>query len=157
MATGDCVVSLPRRMPQPPVTEQERTARQIASLEAVVAAIVEASELMSTDDEHDPEGPTIAYERARPAHCCDKRVRTATHSTSRADSSSSVSKSSVRPVVVTSLSNVSPRSRPPRVVSRARPDRRSGTQVVRQDGGLSASRQGGINDGRANRDRVGVR
>ena len=45
--------------------EQERTARQIASLEAVVAAIVEASELISTDDEHDPEGATIAYERAQ--------------------------------------------------------------------------------------------
>ena len=45
--------------------EQERTARQIASLEAIVAAIVEASELVSTDDEHDPEGATIAYERAQ--------------------------------------------------------------------------------------------
>jgi RNA polymerase-binding transcription factor DksA len=45
--------------------EQERTARQIASLEAVVAAIVEGSELVSTDDEHDPEGATIAYERAQ--------------------------------------------------------------------------------------------
>lgn len=45
--------------------EQERTARQIASLEAVVASIVEGSELVSTDDEHDPEGATIAYERAQ--------------------------------------------------------------------------------------------
>jgi RNA polymerase-binding transcription factor DksA len=45
--------------------EQERTARQIASLEGVVAAIVEGSELTSTDDEHDPEGATIAYERAQ--------------------------------------------------------------------------------------------
>ena len=45
--------------------EQARTARQIASLEAVVAAIVEGSELVSTDDEHDPEGATIAYERAQ--------------------------------------------------------------------------------------------
>ena len=45
--------------------EQERTARQIASLEAVVATIVEGSELVSTDDEHDPEGATIAYERAQ--------------------------------------------------------------------------------------------
>jgi len=45
--------------------EQERTGRQIASLEAIVAAIVEASELVSTDDEHDPEGATIAYERAQ--------------------------------------------------------------------------------------------
>jgi len=45
--------------------EQERTTRQIAALEAVVAAIVEGSELVSTDDEHDPEGATIAYERAQ--------------------------------------------------------------------------------------------
>ena len=44
---------------------QERTARQIASLELIVAAIVEGSELTSTDDEHDPEGATIAYERAQ--------------------------------------------------------------------------------------------
>ena len=35
---------------------QERTARQIVSLELIVAAIVEGSELTSTDDEHDPEG-----------------------------------------------------------------------------------------------------
>jgi len=47
------------------VAAQERTARQIASLESVVAAIVEGSELVSTDDEHDPEGATIAYERAQ--------------------------------------------------------------------------------------------
>lgn len=45
--------------------EQDRTARQIASLEALVAAIVESAELVSTDDEHDPEGATIAYERAQ--------------------------------------------------------------------------------------------
>jgi RNA polymerase-binding transcription factor DksA len=45
--------------------EQERTARQVESLEHVVASIVEASELTSTDDEHDPEGTTIAYERAQ--------------------------------------------------------------------------------------------
>ena len=47
------------------VAEQERTARQVASLEAIVAAIVEGSELTATDDEHDPEGATIAYERAQ--------------------------------------------------------------------------------------------
>jgi len=45
--------------------EQERTGRQIASLETIVAGIVQASELVSTDDEHDPEGATIAYERAQ--------------------------------------------------------------------------------------------
>ena len=45
--------------------EQERTDRQVASLAAIVAAIVEGAELTSTDDEHDPEGATIAYERAQ--------------------------------------------------------------------------------------------
>ena len=30
-----------------------------------VASIVEGAELISTDDEHDPEGATIAYERAQ--------------------------------------------------------------------------------------------
>ena len=45
--------------------EQERTVRQVAFLEAIVAAIVDGSELTATDDEHDPEGATIAYERAQ--------------------------------------------------------------------------------------------
>lgn len=63
--------------------EQERTARQIASLEAVVAAIVEGSELVSTDDEHDPEGATIAYERAQASAllrqaCADRDALVAT-------------------------------------------------------------------------------
>ena len=44
---------------------RERTLAQVASLSAAVAAIVEASELTSADDEHDPEGATIAYERAQ--------------------------------------------------------------------------------------------
>ena len=38
---------------------------QIAGLERSFAGIVEAAELTSTDDEHDPEGATIAYERAQ--------------------------------------------------------------------------------------------
>jgi DnaK suppressor protein len=45
--------------------EIARTDAQIAALERSVAAIVEAAELTSTDDEHDPEGATIAYERAQ--------------------------------------------------------------------------------------------
>ncbi len=63
--------------------EHARASRQVASLEAIVAAIVEGSELTSTDDEHDPEGATIAYERAqatallRQARAdCDALVRT---------------------------------------------------------------------------------
>jgi RNA polymerase-binding transcription factor DksA len=45
--------------------ERRRTIDQIASLERSLAGIVEAAELTSTDDEHDPEGATIAYERAQ--------------------------------------------------------------------------------------------
>lgn len=44
---------------------RRRTIAQIAALERSVAGIVEAAELTSTDDEHDPEGATIAYERAQ--------------------------------------------------------------------------------------------
>src|SRR4051812_23821615 len=45
--------------------ERARTVRQIESLRRSVASIVEAAELTATDDEHDPEGATIAYERAQ--------------------------------------------------------------------------------------------
>ena len=44
---------------------RERTERQIDALQTTVDAIVEAAELIATDDEHDPEGATIAYERAQ--------------------------------------------------------------------------------------------
>ena len=45
--------------------EQERadTRTQIAALDADFATIVEASAQVATDDEHDPEGATIAFER----------------------------------------------------------------------------------------------
>lgn len=45
--------------------ERSRTVEQIQNLERSFAAIVDAAELTSTDDEHDPEGATIAYERAQ--------------------------------------------------------------------------------------------
>lgn len=38
---------------------------QVAALSADLAGIIEASESVATDDEHDPEGHTIAYERAQ--------------------------------------------------------------------------------------------
>lgn len=44
---------------------REQTVAQIASLEAELADIVASTELVATDDEHDPEGATIAFERAR--------------------------------------------------------------------------------------------
>ena len=46
-------------------TARARTTEQIANLARSLAGIVDAAELTSTDDEHDPEGATIAYERAQ--------------------------------------------------------------------------------------------
>jgi RNA polymerase-binding transcription factor DksA len=46
-------------------TARERTATQVDALARDLDQIFEASELVSTDDEHDPEGATIAYERAQ--------------------------------------------------------------------------------------------
>ncbi len=47
--------------------ERDRVADQIANLQQSFNGIVDAAELTSTDDEHDPEGTTIAYERAQVA------------------------------------------------------------------------------------------
>lgn len=44
---------------------RDLTRRRIAALEAQVAAIVETASASSGDDEHDPEGQTIAYDRAQ--------------------------------------------------------------------------------------------
>ena len=46
-------------------TARERTAAQVDALGRDLDQIIEATELVSTDDEHDPEGATIAYERAQ--------------------------------------------------------------------------------------------
>lgn len=43
--------------------ERERTQLRIASLQRDFDDIVAASESVATDDEHDPEGATIAFER----------------------------------------------------------------------------------------------
>jgi DnaK suppressor protein len=45
--------------------ERARTVGQIEALTADLADIMASSELVATDDEHDPEGATIAFERAR--------------------------------------------------------------------------------------------
>jgi RNA polymerase-binding transcription factor DksA len=45
--------------------ERERVVDQIANLQTSLDGIVDAVELTSTDDEHDPEGTTIAYERSQ--------------------------------------------------------------------------------------------
>jgi DnaK suppressor protein len=54
-----------RRVREAIEIEQGRVADQIANLQQSFVAIVDAAELTSTDDEHDPEGTTIAYERAQ--------------------------------------------------------------------------------------------
>jgi DnaK suppressor protein len=45
--------------------ERVATQGRIAALEAQVAAIVETASESSGDDEHDPEGQTVAYDRAQ--------------------------------------------------------------------------------------------
>jgi DnaK suppressor protein len=47
--------------------ERTRTLRQIESLQKSFEDIVAASEQVATDDEHDPEGHTIAWERQQVA------------------------------------------------------------------------------------------
>ena len=47
--------------------ERADTAAQIAALTADLDGIIEAAAMVATDDEHDPEGTTIAYERAHTA------------------------------------------------------------------------------------------
>ena len=45
--------------------DRERTLAQVCGLEADFAALVAASESSNADDEHDPEGATIGFERAQ--------------------------------------------------------------------------------------------
>ena len=49
------------------LAEIARVEAQVLTLRHSFDAIVEAAELTSTDDEHDPEGATIAYERQQVA------------------------------------------------------------------------------------------
>lgn len=48
---------------------------QVAALTADLAGIVDASTDVATDDEHDPEGATIAFERAQVAALLDQARR----------------------------------------------------------------------------------
>jgi DnaK suppressor protein len=45
--------------------ERAGTAERVNALSHDLEAIMEASRLVSTDDEHDPEGSTIAFERSQ--------------------------------------------------------------------------------------------
>jgi RNA polymerase-binding transcription factor DksA len=47
------------------VAERAQTVAQVEALQADLADIIASAELVATDDEHDPEGATIAFERAR--------------------------------------------------------------------------------------------
>jgi RNA polymerase-binding transcription factor DksA len=52
--------------------ERAATLDRIAALEAQVAGIVETASASSGDDEHDPEGQTIAYDRAQAQALLDR-------------------------------------------------------------------------------------
>lgn len=47
------------------LAERRRTDELVGSLRAELADIIESARLVATDDEHDPEGATIAFERSR--------------------------------------------------------------------------------------------
>jgi DnaK suppressor protein len=47
------------------IADRNGTANRIAALTADLETIMEASRLVATDDEHDPEGSTIAFERSQ--------------------------------------------------------------------------------------------
>ncbi|MEJ2869844.1 TraR/DksA C4-type zinc finger protein [Actinomycetospora sp. OC33-EN08] len=51
---------------------RDETRARIAALEAQVASIVETASASSGDDEHDPEGQTIAYDRAQAQALLDR-------------------------------------------------------------------------------------
>lgn len=45
--------------------ERRRTRELVGSLHAELTDIIDSARLVATDDEHDPEGSTIAFERSR--------------------------------------------------------------------------------------------
>src|SRR3954453_4792972 len=47
------------------LADRAATLRRIEALSGDVNAVIEAASDVATDDEHDPEGATIAFERAR--------------------------------------------------------------------------------------------
>ena len=54
------------------LAERERALRRVAALEGDFDGIVEAAGSGGTDDEHDPEGATLAYERQHAAALLDE-------------------------------------------------------------------------------------
>jgi len=59
------------------VAELERTEEQAVSLARQFDDIVAAAEMSNTDDEHDPEGTTIAFERAQVSALHSQAIRDA--------------------------------------------------------------------------------
>jgi DnaK suppressor protein len=59
------------------VAELERTQEQVLSLSAQFGDIVVAAEMSNVDDEHDPEGTTIAFERSQVSALHSQAVRDA--------------------------------------------------------------------------------
>jgi RNA polymerase-binding transcription factor DksA len=53
------------------LAERAETAARVDALAADLAGIIDASVAVATDDEHDPEGATIAFERAQVAALLD--------------------------------------------------------------------------------------
>jgi DnaK suppressor protein len=49
------------------LTERERAGQRVAALEREFAGLAEAASAAGTDDEHDPEGATLAFERQHAA------------------------------------------------------------------------------------------
>ena len=49
------------------VAERERARERVAALERDFAGLAEAASSAGTDDEHDPEGATLAFERQHTA------------------------------------------------------------------------------------------
>ena len=59
------LVVVDRRLVEGLVGDRAVTAERVGALERDLEAIVEAGRLVATDDEHDPEGATIAFERSQ--------------------------------------------------------------------------------------------
>lgn len=73
MAAGEVLTVSERRLVRDALlTELARAREQAIVLSAQFADIVAAAELSNADDEHDPEGTTIAFERAQVAALLDQ-------------------------------------------------------------------------------------
>jgi len=59
--------------------DRRRTQRRLAELTGDFREIVEASQATNADDEHDPEGATIAFERSQVATLVQQAERHLTH------------------------------------------------------------------------------